>query len=109
MVSISHTLVTGGSGLIGLELVRQLATNGEKIVVFDIRANIAEKLLENMGDNVVFVQGNLASFSHILNTVKNYNISKIYHLGGVLSMTAEDDPWLHNQRQGRRSAGFDRR
>lgn len=84
-------LVTGGTGFIGAELVRQLVERGEKPIVF--RSSTAKKLLEDVEDRLTLVQGSIANFSHVLNTVKSYNVSTIYHLGGMLSMLAEENPW----------------
>jgi len=86
-----NILVTGGTGFIGAEVVRQLVAKGHKPVVS--RSSEAKKRLYDIEDKVTLVRGNLGNFSHVLNVVKNYDIKVIYHLGSMLSVPSEEDPW----------------
>jgi nucleoside-diphosphate-sugar epimerase len=84
------TLVTGGTGFIGAQVVRILLEKGEKdIVVFDI--NPSTKLLGDVADQVEFVRGDLGNFSHVLSVVKTRRPKVIYHLGGMLSVPSDAD------------------
>lgn len=84
------TLVTGGTGFIGAQVVRVLLEKGEKdIVVFDI--NPSTKLLDDVADQVEVVRGDLGNFSHVLSLVKNFRPTVIYHLGGMLSVPSDAD------------------
>lgn len=84
-------LVTGGTGFIGAQLVRTLLGKGEKdLVVFDI--NPSNQLLDDVTDQIEVIRGDLGNFSHILNVVKTFRPSKIYHLGGMLSVPSDNDP-----------------
>jgi nucleoside-diphosphate-sugar epimerase len=84
------TLVTGGTGFIGAQVVRVLLEKGEKeIVVFDI--NPSKKLLDDVEDQVEVVRGDLGNFSHVLSVVKNFRPTVIYHLGGMLSVPSDAD------------------
>ena len=84
------TLVTGGTGFIGAQVVRVLLEKGEKdIVVFDI--NPSTKLLDDVADQVEVVRGDLGNFSHVLTLVKNVRPTVIYHLGGMLSVPSDAD------------------
>ena len=84
------TLVTGGTGFIGAQVVRVLLEKGEKdIVVFDI--NPSTKLLDDVADKVEVVRGDLGNFSHVLSLVKNVRPTVIYHLGGMLSVPSDAD------------------
>lgn len=84
------TLITGGTGFIGAQVVRVLLEKGEKdIVVFDI--NPSTKLLDDVADQVEVVRGDLGNFSHVLSLVKNVRPTVIYHLGGMLSVPSDAD------------------
>jgi threonine 3-dehydrogenase len=84
------TLVTGGTGFIGAQVVRILLEKGEKgLVVFDI--NPSTKLLDDLADQVQVVRGDLGNFSHVLSVVKAHRPKVIYHLGGMLSVPSDAD------------------
>ena len=85
------TLVTGGTGFIGAEVARILAKRGEKTVIFDI--NDRKTLLKGVEDKVAVVKGDVSNYSHVFNAVKNYQIDIIYHLGSMLSLPSDADPW----------------
>jgi threonine 3-dehydrogenase len=85
------TLVTGGTGFIGAEVVRVLAQRGEKTIVFDIHDR--KTLLKGAEDKVTVVKGDVSNYSHVFNVVKNYDIDVIYHLGSMLSLPSDADPW----------------
>jgi threonine 3-dehydrogenase len=85
------TLITGGTGFIGAEVVRLLLERGETdLVVFDI--DPSTKRLDEVADQVEIVRGDLGNFSQVLNAVKNAKPSVIYHLGGMLSAPSDADP-----------------
>jgi threonine 3-dehydrogenase len=84
------TLITGGTGFIGAEIVRLLLEKGEKdLFVFDI--NPSTKLLDEVADQVEVVRGDLGNFSHVMNIVKTCKPQVIYHLGGMLSVPSDAD------------------
>ncbi len=84
------TLITGGTGFIGAQVVRVLLEKGEKdIAVFDI--NPSTKLLDDVADRIEVVRGDLGNFSHVLSTVKTFRPKVIYHLGGMLSVPSDAD------------------
>ncbi len=85
------TLVTGGLGFIGAEVARVLAKTGETTIVFDIHDG--KNLLKDMQEKVTVVKGDVSNYSHVFNVVKNFNINLIYHLGSMLSIPSDADPW----------------
>ena len=84
-------LITGGTGFIGAQVARILAERGERPVVFDI--NDRRTLLRGVEDKVTVVKGDVSNESHVFNVVKQYGIDTIYHLGSMLSVPSEADPW----------------
>jgi threonine 3-dehydrogenase len=85
------TLVTGGTGFIGAQVVRILLERGEKdLVTFDI--NPSTRLLSDLEDQIEVIRGDLGNFSHVLNAVKTFRPKVIYHLGGMLSVPSDADP-----------------
>jgi threonine 3-dehydrogenase len=83
-------LVTGGTGFIGAEIVRQLVDEGcEGVTVFDI--NPVSKLLQDIEHKVEIVRGDLGNMSHVMNIVAQTKPDAIYHLGGMLSAPSDAD------------------
>ena len=85
------TLITGGAGFIGLEVVRLLLSRGEKRPLVMSR-NPSLKRLGDVADEVEVMRGDLGNFSHVLEAVKKARPQVIYHLGATLSVPSEADP-----------------
>jgi len=85
------TLVTGGSGVIGAEVIRLLLERGEdRPGLFDL--NPSPHRLGDMAERVDVVRGDLGTFSNVLDAVKRAKPTTIYHLGGMFSLPCEADP-----------------
>jgi threonine 3-dehydrogenase len=85
------TLVTGGAGFVGAEVVRRLLAQGEpRPTVFDL--NPSPRRLDDVAEHVEVVRGDLGTFSHVLDVVQRAKPTVIYHLGGMLSAPSEADP-----------------
>lgn len=83
-------LVTGGTGFIGAEIVRQLVDSGQdEITVFDI--NPSTKLLDGLEEKVELVRGDLGNMSHVMSLVSRLKPDRIFHLGGMLSAPSDAD------------------
>lgn len=85
------TLVTGGAGFIGREVVRLLLEKGEKRPLVMSRDPSPERLADIAGEVDVW-RGDLGNFSHVLEAVKTARPKVIYHLGASLSVPSEADP-----------------
>lgn len=83
-------LITGGSGLVGAELAHILLGRNEKVVVFD-RVNGFR--LRDIDGKVTFVQGDLGTWSEVINVVKEHQVTYIYHMGAMLTGESEVNPW----------------
>lgn len=88
-------LITGGTGFIGIGLAQHLATKGEDVVLFDIFPRI-ERLAE-LKDKIKVVQGDLKVWPEVLNAVKDNKVEGIFHLGSMLSIPSEANPWASFQ------------
>ncbi len=84
-------LITGGAGLVGLEVARQLLIEGEaEITVFS--RNPSPGRLGDLAGQVTAVAGDVGNFSHVLDAVKTARPRVIYHLGAMLSVPSDADP-----------------
>jgi len=90
-----NILITGGTGFIGVGLARKLLARGENVVLFDIA--IAHQRLTDIKDKVKVIQGDLKVWPEVLNAVKDNKIDGIFHLGSMLSLPSEDNPWASFQ------------
>jgi len=85
------TLITGGAGFIGSCLAKMLIDDGEKPVLFDI-APVQGPLTEHRG-RFVHEQGSLAHLPVLMDCIERNGIDRIFHLGGMLSLPSENNPW----------------
>jgi len=85
------TMITGGAGFIGSCLAKLLIDEGERPVLFDI-APIQGPLTELDG-RFIFERGSLAHLPVVMDCVERHAIDRIFHLGGMLSLPSEQNPW----------------
>ena len=88
-------LITGGSGFIGAALTRKFLARGEKVVVFD-RAILPDRFGTDTS-GLATVQGDLSNLSEVMNAVKDLEVTSIVHLGAMLSMPSDANPWAAYQ------------
>ena len=86
-----RVLITGGTGFIGAEVVRQLvAEGGHQIAVFHVSG--AQQRLADIADRVTLIRGDVGNVSHVLDAVKQSRPEAIFHLGAILSTASDLDP-----------------
>ena len=75
------TLVTGGAGFVGSNIVKGLAEKGHKVVCFDLTPADAllRNYLEPWPDNVTFVQGDILNVDDLRQAAAQNPIDKIVH------------------------------
>jgi len=84
-------LITGGTGYIGAELAHILAGRCEEVVLLDVA--IADHRIEDIKDKVKVVRGDVSNWSEVANVVKGNKITEIYHMGALLTLASESNPW----------------
>ena len=78
-------LITGGSGLIGTYITKDLLTRGEEIVVYDLKPPADET-------GICFVNGTVTDKDRLVNTCKKYAVDKVVHLAALLQFGCEQRP-----------------
>jgi nucleoside-diphosphate-sugar epimerase len=86
-----NVLITGGTGNLGSRLAIPLVQRGDRVVAFDIRAEPHFDSAEFREAQVVV--GDLADRQRVMGTVREHKIETIFHLGAVLSSSAEENPY----------------
>lgn len=84
-------LITGGTGYIGAELAHILVEQGEEVVLFDVV--IAEHRIKDIKNKVKVVRGDVGNWPEVANVVRQNRIKEIYHMGAMLSLESENNPW----------------
>ena len=88
-------LVTGGCGFIGSYVIRDLLEEGAKVIVYDFR--IHQELLNKIVnqerlEEVIFVQGEILDFFHLMSVIKAHKVRRIIHLASLMTFEAEENP-----------------
>jgi nucleoside-diphosphate-sugar epimerase len=87
-------LVTGGSGLVGANVIRLLLGSGEQPVLFDVALN--ERLLEAVGvepKSIPAVRGDVGDLPGIISAVREHNVDQIIHLAAFLGEEVQRRPY----------------
>ena len=84
------SLVTGGMGFLGSNLVRRLVGRGEEVVAFDVYPNF--RLLEDIADKFKFVQGDITKLNEVIDVIKVNGVNKVYHMAALLTGIDQEMP-----------------
>jgi len=91
-------LVTGGTGLIGSRIVRDLVLEGEQVVVYDWlpdRSSLERLMNEEEIENMIkIVQGEITDLPHLFRTITENNVEKIIHTASLLILDSNANPYL---------------
>jgi UDP-glucose 4-epimerase len=87
------TLITGGTGLIGLVLAEKLLARDEQVVLLDSAVNDARlRPLRHHGNRLQVVRGDVQSLSELIDAVQRHRVEAIVHLAFVLGAEANRVP-----------------
>jgi len=88
------TLVTGGAGLIGATIVRNLLQKGETVVSLDVTAN-QPRLGDYRNDvRLKTVACDIRDLDNLVSVMANNNIDHVIHMAALLVPLTETDPAL---------------
>ncbi|MFH1491059.1 MAG: NAD(P)-dependent oxidoreductase [Pseudomonadota bacterium] len=83
-------LITGGTGVIGSMIVRQMADERMDPIVLARREDFS--LLEDVKGRFKFVQGDVSDFENVSNIISDYGIRRIIHAGALMPGECLRDP-----------------
>ena len=89
---MSAILVTGGLGVIGSWVTRQLVEQGIKVVTYS--RHLDTSLVKDIVDKVDCVVGDVLDLPGIIHAIKQYGIERIIHLAAVMSGLLETNPFM---------------
>ena len=84
-------LITCGTGFLGVELARKLLARGAEVVLFDLQPDM--EALGDLADRLTVLRGDVSGWPEVLNAVNGRSIESIFHLGALLSVPADENPW----------------
>jgi len=85
---MSRNLITGGTGLVGIYLARQLLADGEVVILFQRRAELPRGAADLLG-RVGIASGDVGEWVHVLEAVRRHRVECIYHAAAMLSAACE--------------------
>ncbi len=85
---MARNLVTGGFGLFGTYLARELLAGGEEVVLFQRRSKLPPSAADLEG-KVEIRSGDIGNWVQILEVLKKYDIDTLYHTAALLSKDCE--------------------
>lgn len=87
-----NVLVTGGSGVFGSHLLRQLVKMGYRPIAIGVRGDTS--LIGDLLDKIVFLKGDILDFPFIFETIKKYDVTGIAHLSALMPGPCQTNPPL---------------
>lgn len=89
-------LVTGGTGLIGSRIVRDLVREGHKVVVYDWDPSFdsLERVLdvEEIKSGMKVVRGDVTDLRELSRVLKNNKVEIVIHTASLLTLESNSDP-----------------
>ena len=75
------TLVTGGTGFVGANIVRQLAREGHEVVSYDVAPpnDLVRSFISQWADHITFVEGDARDREAVEGLANSHSIDKIIH------------------------------
>jgi nucleoside-diphosphate-sugar epimerase len=85
-------LVTGGSGFIGIPLIRKLVLRGDEVLLFDLKPN--KQSFADLSERLQIVRGDVTNADDLAGTYQKYQPDAVLHLAALISKQAEANPHL---------------
>ncbi len=89
---MSAVLVTGGLGVIGAWVTRQLIEQETKVVTYS--RHLDTTLVKDIVGKFDSVVGDILDLPHLIQTVNQYGVERIIHLSVLLPAPAEANPYI---------------
>ncbi|MFC1972034.1 NAD-dependent epimerase/dehydratase family protein [Chloroflexota bacterium] len=89
---MSTVLITGGLGVIGAWVTRELAVQGEKVITYS--RYLDTTLVQDIVDKIDCVAGDILDLPRLIQTIRHYGVERIIHLSAILPNQAEENPVL---------------
>jgi len=89
---MSSVLITGGMGVIGAWVTRQLVEQGVNVVTYS--RHLDYMLLKDIADKFDSVTGDIQDLPRLINTLRQYKVEYIVHLGALMPGHAEVNPYI---------------
>ena len=91
---MKRILITGASGTVGREVLRQLSGADEEtfITVFDLKTRLSVSLFRKYGKRITVLYGDISVKSEIMKACSDKDF--VIHLAAIIPPLADDDPEL---------------
>jgi len=86
---MARNLVTGGFGLFGTYLARELLAAGGEVVLFQRRSRLPSSAAD-LESKVEIHSGDIGNWVQVLEVLKKYDIDTVYHTAALLSKASEE-------------------
>jgi len=86
-----RNLITGGMGLIGRNVAKQLVADGERVCLFDSRGELPPDA-EDLEGKVEILVGDITNWAHVVEAVRESDPDCLFHNAAVLLAPLERDP-----------------
>lgn len=85
-------LVTGGAGIVGGYVVRDLLAKGERPIVVDVADGA--RLVAEYGDRLDYYQADVADLDALKTICARHAVTTVLHLGGLTGAASNDQPMV---------------
>lgn len=86
-------LITGGTGLIGNYVTRELVDRGldaDEIIVYDLYPN--EAVIEDVRDDITLIEGDVTDPVQLFETFEEYRPRRVIHLAAYVAHRSREEP-----------------
>jgi UDP-glucose 4-epimerase len=89
---MSSVLVTGGTGVVGSWVTRQLLNRGGRVVTYSRNPDIT--LIRDIAERVNIVTGDVMDLPSLVHTIQHYGVERIIHMSALLIPHLEANPFM---------------